>query len=233
MNHFFEELEKRHDQVTDRNVTGYLVIFSIFVTGLVTNFVIAGKIVDFLGFTIPASAFVWALTYPCSDIVAEVYGVRYARKMVLGGFVAFCMAFLVFQITLLLPAADFWDKQGQYDTVLATSFRVMLASITSYAITQTFDVYAFGFIRRITKSKYLWLRNNLSTLMSQTLANIIFISIAFLGTFSMEAWWALFFGNLSLRYILAFSDTLLVYIGVYGLYKVYPSLNTQNEKEET
>lgn len=104
---------------------------------------------------------------------------------------------------------------------------MLIAAITSYAVVQFLDVHVFGYIRKKTNGKHLWLRNNLSTLISQTIANILFLSIAFLGTMPMEKWYNLFVSNLSVRYVLLLSDTLLVYTGVALLYKVYPELRNK------
>lgn len=218
--------------VNTHNLTGFCVISAIFIAGLLTNLVAASKIVDIFGFYLPASVFIWAITYPCSDIVAEVYGRKLANKMVIGGLVAFILSIIVIQTAVIMRPAPFWGKQEAFESVLQSSLRISLALIVSYSVTQFFDVYIFGFIRKRTGNKRLWLRNNISTLCSQTLANTIFLSLAFLGTIPMEKWFDLFTNNLMVRYMLAFSDTAIVYIGVYTLYRFYPALNPLHKKHE-
>ncbi|MEM7651122.1 MAG: queuosine precursor transporter [Pseudomonadota bacterium] len=213
-----------NDSVDAKNVTGFCIIFAIFTGGLVTNVVVASKIVVLGSFVLPASVFIWALTYPCSDIVAEAYGRKYANKMVLGGFVAYALALLTISGAVAMPAAPFWEKQEAFESVLGSSLRVAIAALTSYGITQFLDVYVFSFIRRKTGSKHLWIRNNLSTLISQTMANTIFLTLAFWGTMEFQNWLDLFTNNLMARYALAFSDTAIVYAGVYTLYRIYPEL---------
>lgn len=221
-----------NNNVNAKNLTGFCIIFAVFLTGLVTNIVVSSKIVEIGGFFLPASVFIWAITYPCSDIVAEVYGRRYANTMVLGGFVASILALIVIQTALSMTPAPFWPNQEAFETVLSSSLRITFAASCSYLITQFFDVYMFSYIRTKTGQKYLWLRNNLSTLLSQTLANILFLSLAFLGTIPMDKWFDLFTNNLMARYMLAFSDTAIVYAGVYTLYRFYPALNPLHKKDE-
>ena len=218
------ELSHKEDRVNKDNLLGFLIIFSIFMSGLCANVIIAGKVGNFLGFIVPSSVFVWALTFPLTDIVSEVYGFKYARRMVVGCFFGFLAVYLFMYLSVILPPAPFWDRQDEYEMFFLTGGRVILGAICSYAIVQTFDVYAFAYLKKVTKGKYLWLRNNVSTLLSQTLSNTIFLTIAFAGIFEWSHWWALFVGNLSMRYILAFSDTIIVYSGVYLLYKFYPEL---------
>ena len=211
-------------KMDQNDLTGYCILFGIFVSGLVTNVIVASKIIAFGPFVLPASVFIWAMTYPCSDIVAEVYGRKYANRMVLGGFVAFALAIAVIQVSVILPPASFWSNQPEYEQILGTSLRIAFAALMSYLITQFCDVYIFTLIREYLGGRHLWLRNNLSTMISQTLANIIFLSIAFLGTIPFENWIQLFTANLLVRYMLAVSDTALVYLGVFCLYKAFPGL---------
>ncbi len=218
------------NQAGSRNnaLNGYCIIFGIFVSGLVTNVVVAAKIVEMGPLVLPASVFIWALTYPCSDIVAEVYGRDYANKMVLGGFVAFALAILTVQAAVLMPAAPFWANQEAFQLVLGTSLRVTVAAMISYLVTQFFDVYIFSLLRKRLQGKHLWIRNNGSTLVSQTLANTIFLSIAFLGTMQMDKWLDLYSNNLMVRYMLTLSDTALVYLGVAMLRHAFPELKNKN-----
>lgn len=220
----FSDTDAINTRVNTDNITGFCVIFAIFTAGLVTNVVVASKIVALGSFYLPASVFIWALTYPCSDVVTEVYGRKYANKMVIGGFIAYALALLTISAAVVMPAAPFWAKQEAFETVLSSSLRIMCAALISYVVTQFFDVYIFSFLRRKTGSKHLWIRNNGSTLISQTLANIIFLSIAFLGTIPFDDWLSLFTNNLTVRYALALSDTALVYTGVYILFRLYPEL---------
>ena len=214
----------RHDRVNDRNLLGFFIIYALFTSGLILSTVIASKIVAFGPFVAPASVFIWALTYPASDIVAEVYGRRYANKMVLGGFIAYLAMFAVLYTAILMPPAPFWQQQEAFASVLGSSFRVMLGAITSYLVTQFLDVFLFSYLRYRTKAKHLWLRNNLSTLVSQTTGNTLFLSIAFLGVFPFDKWLHLFVTNLLMRYALAISDTVIVYTAVGVLYRRYPEL---------
>ena len=211
-------VEPRPMVVSDRALLGYHILFALFVAGLLSSFVVASKVVSLGGLVLPASVFVWALTYPLSDVVAELYGRRYANHLVAGGLVAMVLMFLTVQTSVWMPAAAFWPHQVAYQTVLALGMRVMLATLISYTVTQFLDVQLFAWIRRNTGSKRLWLRNNLSTFASQTTANIIFLTIAFLGAFPFEHWLRLFVTNLLARYALALSDTAMVYT-VVGIYR--------------
>ena len=205
-------------------IVGYCIIFAIFIAGLTVSSVISSKIIVIASITLPASVFVWAMTYPCSDIVAEVYGRKFANKMVLGGLIAYILFICAIQISIYLEPAPLWQYQNAYENTLKTGLRPAIATLVSYVITQFCDVYFFHFIRKKTNGEWLWMRNNGSTFLSQTMSNAIFLTIGFWGTMPIDNWLQLFMNNLSVRYLLVASDTLLVYAGVYTLYKIFPTL---------
>ena len=51
------------------------------------------------------------------------------------------------------------------------------SSMIAYFLAQYSDVKIFHFIKKLTKGKHLWLRNNASTLVSQLIDTICVISI--------------------------------------------------------
>ena len=210
--------------VNEKNILGFLILFSIFMSGLGASVIIAGKVITFLGLAAPASVFVWALTFPLSDIVTEVYGFKYARRMIVGSFFGFIAIYFFLWLAVIMPAAPFWDKQEEFEMFFKAGGRVVFGAVIAFCFVQVLDVYLFSYIKNKTKGKHLWLRNNFSTFISQTLGNTIFLLIAFGGVFEWGYWWTLYVGNLTLRYCLAFSDTIIVYFGVFVLYRFYPEL---------
>jgi uncharacterized integral membrane protein (TIGR00697 family) len=90
----------------------------------------------------------------------------------------------------------------------------------AFVISQYHDLWAFNFWKKKTNGKYLWLRNNLSTIVSQLLDSVIFIFIAFyhatpeLGVvqifYMVMPLWAL-------KVVFALLDTPFVYLGVRWL----------------
>ncbi|HKL47658.1 MAG TPA: queuosine precursor transporter, partial [Candidatus Izemoplasmatales bacterium] len=74
------------------------------------------------------------------------------------------------------------------------------------------DVWAFQFWKEKTKGKYLWLRNNLSTLVSQMIDSIVFCLIAFLGVFPMSVWFEILITTYLFKLIVAIFDTPFIYL---------------------
>lgn len=61
--------------------------------------------------------------------------------------------------------------------IRSLAFGATLASMIAYLTAQFVDVHIFHFLKRRTKGKKMWLRNNASTLMSQLIDSIAVILI--------------------------------------------------------
>ena len=78
-----------------------LIITAIFVTCLITANTVAVKIITIGPVPLPAAIFVFPLSYVFGDVLTEVYGYRWARKIIWLGFG--CNLVFVFFAWLILP----------------------------------------------------------------------------------------------------------------------------------
>ncbi len=121
----------------------------------------------------------FASTYLATDILAEVYGKKSAQKAVMIGFFALIVWTLFSILTLSFRPIPDDTMQNTLNTIFLPFPRFLIASMIAYLISQTFDVYIFSYLKNTHNSKYLWLRNNLSTILSSLIDNIVFSVIAF------------------------------------------------------
>jgi len=190
---------------------GFVLLTAIFTGGLVIAAVLATKIIHVWMFFVPAGVLAYSITFLCTDIVGEAYGKESARRIVFGGFVALVIVMLLTQLSLVWPAAPFWDNHDGFGSVLGTTQRIIMASLVAYVISQFTDVWIFARLRTATNGRFLWLRNNLSTAISQLIDSVIFIVIAFYGVMPI---FELIIGQWVIKLIIAALDTPLVYAGV-------------------
>ena len=105
------------------------------------------------------------------------------------------------QLVIAMPAADFWDKQGEYELILAQGSRLMAAGLISYGISQTLNVYLFDRLRAGT-GRMVWLRGGIAAVVSQLVDTTLFITIAFAGVPGYDLG-ALLIGALTAKIILS------------------------------
>ncbi len=210
----------------DKTSIPYVVLVALFTGSLVSSNYLASKIfvADILGHKIlaPAAVLAYAATFLFTDIISEVYGWEAAERAVIIGFAAQVTILAYNWFALALPYAPISPATPEaYKTVVGSSGTVIAASLTAYIISQTHDVWAFHFWKRLTRGRWLWLRNNASTMVSQFIDTVIFISLAFhiypalIG--SPQLPWnvigSIIIGQYIVKWLIALGDTPFVYLG--------------------
>ena len=145
-------------------------------------------------------ALLFPLTYLLGDVLAEVYGLRRARRAIAMGFALAALASLTFLLVSIAPPAPGWDQQEAWSAVLGFVPRIVAASLCGYVVGQLLNAHVLVWIRRRTGEGTLWARLLGSTLVGELADTALFCTIAFAG-------------------ILAPAD-LLTYVVVGYLYKV-------------
>ena len=142
-----------------------------------------------LSFNLTCGVLLWPLEFIITDIVNEYYGVRAVRRISYTAVILIGYAFLMFYLSIHLPAADFWipskkdsgipDMQTAYNVIFGQGLWIILGSLTAFLVSQVIDVTVFHRIKRITGHKHVWLRATGSTLISQLIDSFIVLIIAF------------------------------------------------------
>jgi queuosine precursor transporter len=124
-------------------------------------------------FTVP-------IIFSINDVIAEVFGKERARSVVRSGILVVAMIFLfALLVTSLPPSVRSLPNESAYDKIFQASARFALASLTAFALSDLLDVYLFSKIRELFGKSKLWLRVNLSNLISQFIDTTVFITLAF------------------------------------------------------
>lgn len=192
-----------------------IVLTAVFSASFVSASVLASKIINIFGIFVPAGILAYCITFIITDTISEVYGKKTADSVVLAGFISLVAALVLMQTAIILPAAPFWQNQEAFASVAGSTSRIIIASLAAYLLSQYHDVWLFHLLKRKTGGKHLWLRNNLSTAVSQFIDSAVFITIAFYGVMPV---WQLIFGQWIVKMAIALIDTPVVYILV-GLLK--------------
>ena len=144
---------------------------------------------------IPFVVFVGVLPYPltflCTDFISELYGKRRANMVVWIGFILNIWVLFILWLGGVLPPhtalgpdglPDINDPNRTFFQIRKWTSMATLASMIAYLTAQLVDVQIFHRIKRLTKGKALWLRNNGSTLTSQLVDSIAVILITYFFT---------------------------------------------------
>lgn len=184
----------------------------IFTTLLLTANISAVKIIAIGSEGIDAGIIAYPLTFLISDVISEVYGRKTTTKIIWLGFLANLLMISIIYVAGILPSATFWNDQQSYDQILGAVPRIVIASMVAYLVSQNHDVLAFEMWKKVTGGKFLWFRNNASTVVSQGIDTTIFILIAFVGIYSFDDILNMIWITYLIKIVVAIIDTPLVYI---------------------
>ena len=172
---------------------------------------------DLFGITTYGGNAIYACIFLSTDLLAEYFGKKEALKAVKVSFLTLLTYFLVSIIYLKinpnLEVEGAGEVQNALEVIFSPALGIAIASLAAFLSSNTFDIYFYDFIRGKTGQKLLWLRNNLSTMISQFLDTLIFTLIASLcGIFSWSIFWEVILFAYLFKIAIAFLDTPFIYL---------------------
>jgi queuosine precursor transporter len=204
------------------NSTKLSILLGLFVSILIAANLLSTKITTFLGVSFSVGVIAFPLTFLITDIVEEVYGKEKTKVFIKVGLISLIFILLYTTLAVNLPAASRYDYNEEYKIIFGSSIRIMIASLLGFLASQYNDLLTFNFIKKKTKGKFLWFRNNLSTIISQFIDTTVFMFIAFYNItpkFDVSFIFSLIIPYWLLKIVIAIIDTPFCYLGVKWLRK--------------
>jgi uncharacterized integral membrane protein (TIGR00697 family) len=171
------------------------------------------KMVDLLSVGVTLGNITYASSFLVTDILSENYGKKSARKAVYIGFFSLAATVLIMSLAVAFRPNQFDFIQASLTNIFSILPRIAFASLVAYGISQLHDVWAYNFWKNLLPPRrYLWLRNNASTMVSQLLDSVIFTFIAFWGMLPREEFLQILITTYLLKWLVAVIDTPFLYL---------------------
>ena len=171
------------------------------------------KMIDLFTIGVTLGNITYASSFLVTDILSENYGKRSARKAVYIGFFSLSATVIIMNLALMFKPNEFDFIQESLKNIFSLLPRIAFASLVAYGISQLHDVWAYNFWKtRLPQMKFLWLRNNASTIVSQLFDSIIFTFIAFWGLLPTNEFIEILITTYMLKLIVAAIDTPFLYM---------------------
>lgn len=174
------------------------------------------KTIELFGITATLGNVMYGTTFLVTDILTERYSKEKAKRAVWIGFFTMVSATIIMWLGLkFIPhPSDF--AQGSLETIFSVMPRIAIASLTAYLISGFHDVWAFNlWKKKFSSRKTLWIRNNLSTMVSQLLDSVIFCFIAFWGIFEPGVFIEILISTYIIKWVVATLDTPFIYLATW------------------
>ena len=194
----------------------YLFILIAVYTLLMNIFVL--KSFDVFGLAITGGNALYGAIFLATDLLAEHHGKKEAMKSVIIGFISMLIFVVAMQFLLAFTPNDFDFAQESLSTLFSLAPRILFGSLLAFIIAQSLDIYLFEKIKAFTKGKYLFLRNNGSTLISQALDTLIFTFVGlttfagFEGVIGLDIFWEVAIVTYIIKVLVALLDTPFMYL---------------------
>lgn len=235
------ELHEKRERV-------FLVLAGTFLSAMtMLNLIGITRFIEIGPLAVAVGVLPYPITFLCTDLVSELYGRARANFLVTVGlglnvFIVGTMwvgnmmpsvspelqppwQLIPLAGSVSLPNGDTVSGSVEMFSLLyATTTGAVTASMVAYIAAQYCDVYVFHFLKKLTKGKHLWLRNNGSTLTSQGVDSFMVVAVTFgaqfiAGAMSAGTMFLLMGSNYVFKLLVALADTLPFYLGVHHLKK--------------
>jgi len=178
---------KNSGQVTDYQLRSfYPLIAAIFCSLLLISNIGATKFIDFGPIKTDGGAFLFPLTYILGDVLTEVYGFKAARRIIFTGFGIGILAGLTFWLVQISPAADGWENQAAFESILGFVPQIVAASVLAFLCGQLSNSWTLVWIKQRTNGNKLWARLIGSTIVGELVDTFVFTLVASLGRLNLS-----------------------------------------------
>lgn len=176
------------------------------------------KLTEVLGMQTSVGVILYSGIYFSTDLLSERYGKREANRAVMLGFAVSLIIILMISLSLefapstRVNTADFArDIHGAMATLFDFTPRFVLGSLLAYLISQRLDVWLFHAIKQKTEGRHLWLRNNVSTMLSQLVDTAIYGLVVWWGVVDLATAMQLAMAKYIFKVLIAIIDTPFIY----------------------
>lgn len=156
----------------------YPVFLAAFVVVFVISNITASKGVTIGPLVTDGAFFLFPIAYIIGDVLAECYGFKATRVAIWTGFASALVAVLAFYVAIWLPAADFYENQEAFSTVLGLIPQIVAASLAGYAVGQLLNAWVLTTMKNRNANAPLWQRLMGSTVVGEFGDTLVFCLIA-------------------------------------------------------
>lgn len=174
--------------------------------------ILVTKCVTIFGLEVTLGNVLFGTVFLGTDIINEMYGYKDSRKGVYIGLFAILSFLALSQLGLKFIPNDNDMVSGSMENLFALTPRACAASVSMFLFSNLLDVWLFQKLKEKTGGKYMWMRNNVATCISQVIENFFFYVIAFGGLFDMGTLVIFTVGTSIIEVAVALCDTPFLYL---------------------
>ncbi len=189
-------------------------LFAAVIANIMFTNMTSSKIITVFGLDSTVANVFYAAIFLATDLLSEHYGKKTAYRSVWLGFYALVPIIVFAPFVKMFAAAPYAQDVGDaLDVIFGKTVRISAASLVAYFLANRFDVWWYEVIlKKLPAKKWLWLRNNGSTIVSQFVDNGVFVLLAFAGSVPTAVLWQIWLSGYIIKVVVAACDTPFMYL---------------------
>ena len=147
------------------------------------------------------------------DLITENYSKRKAKKVIFLGFLTTVIITIMMTLTIKFEPNSQDFAQESIKTIFSFTPRILIASLISYIFSETIEINLYAYIKKyFPKTRDLWIRNNVSGLISAFIDSMLVSFLMFYGTFPVMYILKIALASYVIKAIVSVIDTPFVYV---------------------
>lgn len=160
----------------------FLFLSVLFITCLLLSNILAAKLLRIGKWSVTAGVLVFPISYILNDIMTEVYGFKFTKKVIYLGFLMNFFMVLIFSLAITLPAPAWYEMSDEFAMILGSTPRITIAGLAAYVSGSLVNAQVMSRMKiKSNDGGRFGLRAIISTLVGETVDSGVFVPIAFGG----------------------------------------------------
>lgn len=172
----------------NRNVGEFsplVVVAGLLVMLYTTANIMAVKVISICGISLfDAGTVTFPLAYMLSDVLAEIWGYRTAKKVIFLTFICNLMMIIFLSLGIILPYPDYMQEtQEAYTAIFTYVPRIVASSLIAFLSGELMNAKVLVKMKERQKDgRFLWMRTIFSSVVGYLFDTVLFVILAFWGT---------------------------------------------------
>lgn len=176
--------------LTIDNIAGFsaLIILSmVYMSIMLVNAILTNRYIGTDSFFLLGGVFISPFLFILDDVIAEIYGYKIARCVILSAFAGLTLFALICQIVVIAPYPSHFKMETAYKYILGNSLlRIDIGGFIAYVTANLINSYILTRWKVLLKGKYFWLRSLGSSTFSEAIYSFIAILIIEINSIPMK-----------------------------------------------
>lgn len=163
--------------INDPTAYKFLALISmIYMSIILCNAILTNRYIGSNSLFVLGGTFTSPFIFLLNDIIAEIYGYKITRSVILSGFFAQLIFVCICQMVLIAPYPKFFNAQTAYSHVLGGSLLwISISGFSAYIIANLLNSYTITKWKILLQGRYFWLRSVGSSAIAEALYSLIAI----------------------------------------------------------